>query len=362
MKYYLIAGEASGDIYGAKLIQSIKQIDSSAEFRFWGGDNMLQESPNLAVHHRDTAFMGFWEVAKNMGTIRKLFAFCKKDILAFKPDVLICIDYPGFNLRMTKWAKKQGIATVYYIAPQLWAWKKSRYKTIDANVDLLFVILPFEQGFYKGLGIQAHYFGHPLASEIQEKTHNNIGENHKNIALLPGSRHQEIKHHLPILIDFCKARHQNKFTIAFANGTKPESYLNQNDLPSNLNIEIGKTREVLQASDLAIVSSGTATLETALIGTPQVVIYKTSQISYQIGKRLVKLPWISLVNIIAGKAIVEELIQGDLNVTKLGNAINAISEAQQYDNIKQSYRELRDGLEVADGVMQVAEKIVKYLQ
>jgi len=358
MKYYLIAGEASGDIYGAKLIQALSEEDIDAEFRYWGGDEMKNHSPNIAMHYEQTAFMGFWEVIKNLPKIRKLFSYCKRDILKFKPDVVICIDYPGFNLRMVKWAKKNGFRTVFYIAPQLWAWKKSRYKIIRDYVDQLFVILPFEKGFYKGLGVKAYYYGHPLANDIVKQDKSPEGSNSNIIALLPGSRQQELNKHIPILLDLCNKRPQDKFVMALAPHTKNfiSSHIDFDKYP-NLSLEINKTREVLSQAHLAVVSSGTATLETALVGVPQIVIYRTSAISFAIGKRLVNLPWISLVNIIGGKEIVKELLQHECTANNISQHLDELLSPELYSKTTVDYTLLREGLEIKDSVSHVAEKI-----
>ncbi len=362
MRYYLIAGEASGDIYGAKLIESIKQTDPEAKFRFWGGDLMLAQSNNIAMHYSKTSFMGFWEVIKNIRTIRKMFVFCKEDITKFKPDCLICIDYPGFNLRMTEWAKSKGIHTVYYIAPQLWAWKKSRYKKIKAYVDQLFVILPFEKGFYKGLGIEANYYGHPLAQEIKSKAVKQINAKSLKIAVLAGSRKQELLKHIPVIVALCKLRLKDQFYLALANEvtvSEINAIINA-ELPSNLSLVEGATRDVIRKADIAIVKSGTSTLETALIGTPQIVIYKTSKLSYAIGKRLVKLQWISLVNIISGKEIVKELIQDDCNANTINEEINLLlNKPNGLKDMQSEYLALRESLAGEDCYKNVATEIYK---
>lgn len=319
---------------------------------------MLQEDSNQAMDYRDTAFMGFWEVIKNIGKIRKNFAFCKKDIQAFNPDKIIFIDYPGFNLRMAEWSKKRNYQNVYFVAPQIWAWKKNRYKKIQRDIDQLFVILPFEKGFYNGLGVEANYFGHPLEANITSKEIKPIDSNSLRIAILPGSRKQELQKHMPVFQKLIQSRPQDQFVIALAPGIY-ESDLRQYlslQLP-NLSIE-KDNHEVIRNADIAIVKSGTSTLETALIGTPQIVIYKTSAISFAIAKRIVKLPWISLVNIIAGQQIVIELIQDDFNIERLNQEIQHLTTESNFNKMIEGYANLRSSLKGDQVFEKIAQQIV----
>jgi len=318
---------------------------------------MLAEDSNQAMDYKHTAFMGFWEVIKNLGTIRKHFAFCKKDITAFNPDKIIYIDYPGFNMRMAEWSNKEGYHNIYFVAPQIWAWKKNRYKKIKRDIKQLFVILPFEKGFYKGLGIEANYFGHPLEATIDEKTQVNFNRNSLKIAILPGSRKQELQKHLPVFAEIIKSRPQDQFTIAVAPGLNRQDILAY--LPSNypnLNFD-SNNHKVIREADIALIKSGTSTLETALIGTPQIVIYKTSAFSYSIAKRIVKLKHISLVNIIAGKEIVKELIQNEFNSKRVNQEIENLIEQDHYEKMINSYKALRSELQGNE----VFESIAKHL-
>ena len=344
-------------MYGAQLISALKANDAEASFRFWGGEKMLAQDINQAMDYKHTAFMGFWEVIKNLSTIRKHFAFCKKDIEAFKPDRIIYIDYPGFNLRMADWSKKKGYHNIYFVAPQIWAWKKNRYKKIKRDIEQLFVILPFEKGFYKGLGIEAQYFGHPLEANIQAKENKSYNPASLNVAILPGSRKQELEKHLPVFAKLMSARPQDRFTIAVAPGLEEQEV--RSYLPSDLsNLSFSKDNDkVIRGADIALIKSGTSTLETALIGTPQIVIYKTSALSFSIAKRIVKLPHISLVNIIAGKEIVKELIQDDFNVNRINQEIDQLLKKENFDSMVHAYAELRTSLKGDQVFDSIAEHI-----
>jgi len=343
------------------LISALKANDAQASFRFWGGDKMLAEDSNQAMDYRQTAFMGFWEVIKNIGVIRKNFAFCKKDIETFKPDRIIYIDYPGFNLRMAKWAKEKNYHNIYFVAPQIWAWKKNRYKAIKRDIDQLFVILPFEKGFYKGLGVEAQYFGHPLETSIAKKKQKDFDSNALRIAVLPGSRQQELEKHMPVFLKLIKTRQNDHFTIAIAPGLTERDFSIYN-LSELSNVSLGSNNhQILKEADIALTKSGTSTLETALVGTPQIVIYKTSSISYSIAKRVVKLPWISLVNIIAGKQIVTELIQADFNADKLNTEIDKLIQPEHFSAMQDSYEELRESLKGDRVFDEVATRIIRIL-
>lgn len=346
MKYYIISGEASGDLHGSNLIKELYKLDNDAKIRCWGGELMQQAGATLVKHYRDLAFMGFIEVIKNINTIFKNIAFCKKDILANRPDVLILIDYPGFNLRIAKWARAQGLKIVYYISPQIWAWKENRIHSIKKNVDKMLVILPFEKEFYAKWNFEAEYVGHPLVKVIEdfkeemsrklqtegrtELLHSNqktLIENsekdssekmdNKIIALLPGSRKQEIKVKLPVMLEVAKHFPDYKFIVAKAPGLPEDFYAELLAPYSNVGSVVNKTYELLSQSDAAIVTSGTATLETALFGIPEVICYKGSNISYQIAKRLIKIKYICLVNLIMDKEVVKELIQDELTTNNL---------------------------------------------
>lgn len=346
MKYYIIAGEASGDLHGSNLIKEILSQDPQANIRAWGGDKMEQAGATIVKHIRDLAFMGFIEVLQNIVTIQKNFKFCKKDILEFNPDVLVCIDYPGFNLRMCKWAKSKGFKTVLYIAPQAWAWKEKRAYTLSSICNEVISILPFEYEFFKKFGLEVNYVGHPLADEINQFDPNSFhisAENNKEIiALLPGSRKHEIKSMLPIFLKIIQDFPQYQFVVAGAPAIE-ESVYRKNGLPTQVPIIFGKTYHVLNQAKAAIVTSGTATLETALLNTPQMICYKGNPISYQIVKRLIKIPYVSLVNLILQKPLVKEYLQYDLTEENLKNELLNITENEAYiQSIKNGYASLRE--------------------
>lgn len=316
---------------------------------------MLAEDSNQAMDYRQTAFMGFWEVIKNIGTIKKNFAFCKEDIENFKPDRIIYIDYPGFNLRMAKWSKARNYYNVYFVAPQIWAWKKNRYKAIKRDIDQLFVILPFEKEFYRDLEIEAQYFGHPLESSIQRKEQRESNPKALKIAILPGSRKQELEKHMPVFLDLIRSRPSDQFTIAIAPGLTEKDFESY-QIEDLSNLTFGNdNHEIIKEADIALIKSGTSTLETALIGTPQIVIYKTSKFSYAIAKKIVKLNWISLVNIIANKQIVEELIQDEFNPDRLNQEIESLMKPDNFNAMLVDYENLR-GLLKGDQVFDSVSK------
>lgn len=318
MKYYIISGEASGDLHGSNLVRELKKLDSNARIRAWGGDLMEAAGADIVKHYRDLAFMGFVEVLMNLRTIFRNLDFCKKDITAFQPDVLVLIDYPGFNLRIAKWAKKQGYKVVYYISPQVWAWKENRVKTIRRCVDKMLVILPFEKDFYRKWQYEVEYVGHPLVEVIDEVKAGSREEKKGNlIALLPGSRSQEILKKLPVMLEVSRHFPDLEFVVAKAPGQEDSFYETLLSPYPNVKSVSGKTYALLTQADAALVTSGTATLETALFGVPEVVCYKGSAISYQIAKRVIKVKYISLVNLIMDKPVVTELIQQEMTVQNL---------------------------------------------
>ena len=340
MKYYLIAGEASGDLHGANLIMALKAKDPAAEIRCWGGDLMQAQGATVVKHYRDLAFMGFVEVVKNLPTILQNIRFCKSDILDFAPDVIIFIDYPGFNLRIARFAKEQHIKTVYYISPQIWAWKQSRVHQIKRDIDKMLVILPFEKEFYKKFGFEVDFVGHPLldaVDAIAEKNTNYRSQHQLSerpiIALLPGSRKQEIATMLPIMLSIVDQFPNFQFVVAGAPGQE-EAYYATFIKSHSVKLVKGSTYQLLQNADAALVTSGTATLETALFGVPEVVCYKGSQLSYQIAKRIVKVKYISLVNLIMDQLIVKELIQDELNSEQLVKALNEITNPEFQQRLK----------------------------
>ena len=370
MKYYLIAGEASGDLHGANLMRALQQIDPVAEFRFWGGDRMESVGGKLIKHYRDLAFMGFWEVVTNLRTILRNIDFCKRDIAQYQPDALIFIDYPGFNMRIAKWAKNQGIPTHYYISPQIWAWKENRIKAIKRDVDAMYVILPFEKDFYEGKhGYPVHFVGHPLLDaiaarkEVSEevfKRENGLDER-PIIALLPGSRKQEIAKMLSVMLSVVGSYHQYQFVIAGAPSLGYDFY-KQFIKEENVHFVSGKTYDLLSHAHAALVTSGTATLETALFRVPEVVCYRGNWISYQIAKRVISLKYISLVNLIMDAPVVTELIQGDLNTRNLKTELNKLLNPDYREKLLNNYEALREKLGKEGASERTAQAIYTSLQ
>ena len=348
MKYYIIAGEASGDLHGANLLKALFKAEPDAKVRFWGGDLMQQVGGTLVKHYKDLAFMGFAEVIANLSTILKNIDFCKKDIKAFNPDVIIFIDYPGFNMRIAKWAKQHGFDTHYYISPQIWAWKEGRIKAIKRDVNQMYVILPFEKDFYeKKHQYPVHYVGHPLLDEIEEFKKNQSGDfnqkhqldNRPIIALLPGSRKQEISRLLTEMLRVVNDYPQFQFVIAGApslNAAFYQPFIKQ----ENVKLILNDTYNLLNNAYAAIVTSGTATLETALFNVPQVVVYKGNEISYQIAKRIINLKYISLVNLIMDEPIVTELIQSECNTINIKKEFVKVINKNHRDEVFVKYREL----------------------
>jgi lipid-A-disaccharide synthase len=353
MKYYIIAGEASGDLHGSNLMKALLKEDVSAEFRFWGGDLMQSVSDTLVKHYRDLAFMGFLEVVMNLRTIAKNLSFCKQDIVKFDPDAIIFIDYPGFNLRIAKWAKQKGFRTHYYISPQIWAWKEDRIRSIKRDIDKMYVILPFEKDFYEGKhGCPVQFVGHPLIDAISNRTQVDEYEFRAQhelsqkpiIALLPGSRKQEIRKMLSVMLSVVDEFPGHQFVIAGAPGQDAGFYKQFMD---NTDVQFvnNKTYDLLSVSTAALVTSGTATLETALFKVPEVVCYKGSWLSFQIGKRLVRhIKYISLVNLIMDKEVVTELIQNDLNTERLKKELHRILDGYERTKFFINYYDLEKKL------------------
>lgn len=373
MKYYIIAGEASGDLHGSNLIKEIKKQDPSAVIRCWGGDKMQAAGGELVKHYRDLAFMGFAEVLMNLRTILRNLRFCKEDILQFKPDALILIDYPGFNLRIAKWAKQQPLfidktsKIIYYISPQVWAWKEGRVKMMKECIDRMLVILPFEKEYYKNKwNWEVEYVGHPLVEEIEnhkaQSVENKLSEK-PIVALLPGSRKQEIKIKLPVMLEVSKSFPEYQFVVAKAPGVEESFYDEMLKTFSNVSYVSGKTYDLLLKSKAALVTSGTATLETALFGVPEAVCYKGSWLSYQIGKRVVKVKYISLVNLIMDKLVVKEFIQHDMNSENLSKELNELlHNSERLDQLKKDYASLKEILsEKGNASAKAAASIVQLL-
>ncbi len=363
MKYYIIAGEASGDLHGANLIKALIEKDSSAIFRVWGGDKMQAAGANVVKHYRDLAFMGFAEVVANLRTILGNIRFCKEDITAFQPDVIIYIDYPGFNLRIAKWAKEKGFLNYYYISPQLWAWNSKRVHEIKRTIDKMFVILPFEEQFYKDYDYKVDYVGHPLLDEIANyptpqnfRSENNLSDQ-PIIALLPGSRMQEINKLLSIMLELVDDYPNYQFVIGMAPSITQEVYEKIVGSKKNIGFVKNKTYDLLLNSHAALVTSGTATLETALFNIPQVVCYKGSTISYHIAKRLVSIKYISLVNLIMDQEVVKELIQDDMNVGNLKKELELILEGKNRSEMLHHYAGLKDRLGGVGASARVADLV-----
>jgi len=362
VRYYIIAGEASGDLHGSNLIKEIKKLDPSSEFRCWGGDLLKEQSNNLVKHYKTYSYMGFYEVFINLKKILNNISICKKDILEFKPDAIIYVDFPGFNMRIARWAKSKNFTNHFYISPQIWAWKENRIKTIRKVIDQMFVILPFEKEYYKKLKYDVFYVGHPLLDVLNENIKQNL-KREKLIALLPGSRDQEISKILPVMLSVTKYFKKYQFTICAA-PSKTKSYYEKFIKVyncENVNIVENQTYNILRRSSAALVASGTATLEAALIKTPQIVCYKSSWISILIGKFLLRnIKFISLVNLILNKSAVKELIQSDLSTKNILKELEIILSEDGKEKIIEYYNELENLLNKKGASRETAKKIIKY--
>ncbi|WP_111682159.1 lipid-A-disaccharide synthase [Winogradskyella tangerina] len=351
MKYYIIAGEASGDLHGSNLMKALKKQDTDAQIRFWGGDLMQAAGGELVMHYKERQFMGFIEVVLNLRKISGHIKFCKKDIAKFKPDVVIFIDNSGFNLRIAKWAKEQNYRTQYYISPQVWASRAGRVEKIKRDIDAMYCILPFEKAFYQKYNYEVNFVGHPLIDAIADRPQideNEFREAHQLgakpiIALLPGSRKQEISKMLGVMLSLVDDFEDYQFVIAGAPSQDFEFY-QQFIKQDNVSFISNKTYDLLSISNAALVTSGTATLETALYKVPQVVCYKANAISYHIAKRIITLKFISLVNLIMDREVVTELIQGDLNKKRLKAELNAILDEKKREALFLDYYELEQKL------------------
>lgn len=370
MKYYLISGEASGDLHGSNLMKALKTLDSEAEFRFWGGDLMKEVGGTCVKHYKELAFMGFVEVIMNLRTILRNIEFAKKDIEEYKPDAVILIDYPGFNLRVAKFIKQLGIKVYYYISPQIWAWKTGRVHQIKKVVDRMFVILPFEKDFYRKYEMEVDFVGHPLLDELETReflSKDNFLQkyqldNRPIIALLPGSRNQEIKVKLPIMLSVMSDFPDYQFVIAGA-PSQTIDYYKRFMHQYSVKVINNDTYNLLNNSVAALVTSGTATLETALLNIPEVVCYRGSRISYEIGKRLVKhISYISLVNLIMDKEVVKELIQQELTHQNLRTELQKILTEPYRSQVVEDYRKLREKLGGEGASMRTAKHIVDDLR
>lgn len=351
MKYYIVAGEASGDLHGSNLMKSLLKVDKEAQFRFWGGDLMQAVGGTLVMHYKERSFMGFAEVLFNLRKILGLIKFCKNDIEAFQPDVIVFIDNSGFNLRIAEWAKRKKFRTQYYISPQVWASRAGRVEKIKRDIDHMYVILPFEKAFYKTYGYEVHFVGHPLIDAIADRTQvdeaafrkeNNLTDK-PLIALLPGSRKQEITKMLGVMFSLVGDYPDYQFVIAGA-PSQEFSFYKPFIKSDNVAFIANKTYDLLSVSTAALVTSGTATLETALFKVPQVVCYKANAISYQIAKRIITLKFISLVNLIMDREVVTELIQGDLNKKRLKKELDKVLDPYERAKLFLDYYDLENKL------------------
>lgn len=371
MKYYIIAGEPSGDLHGANLIAALKKKDPHAKIRAWGGNLMKKQGATLVKHYKDLAFMGFVEVLLHLRTILNNLRFCKKDILKFNPDAIILIDYPGFNLKIAKFAHDHGIKVYYYISPQVWAWKKRRVHTIKKVVDKMMVILPFEKDFYDKYNVDAHFVGHPLLDEIAKTKHvnkhtfikqNNLDPNKEIIALLPGSRKQEVNRMLEVMLKVADKFPAYQFVVGCAPSLPLDFYKNI-VADTKVKLVVNKTYQLLQVASAAVVTSGTATLETALFFVPEVICYKGNPISYRIAKSLIKVKYICLVNLIMDRPVVKELIQNDLTVDNISDELKQLlADPKRQRRLIDDYEDLKLKLGNAGASKNAASLVVSDLK
>lgn len=367
MKYYLVAGEASGDLHGANLMKALKIEDPNAQFRYFGGDKMQAEGGELVKHYADMAFMGFVEVLANLRTIFRNLKACKADILAYQPDALILIDFPGFNLKIAEFAKAQGIKVCYYISPKVWAWNQKRVLKIKRIVDQLFCILPFEVDFYRKWGMEVNYVGNPLLDEIAQFTPSpefritNKLTDQPIIALLPGSRKQEIERLLPDMLQVVDQFPEYQFVIGAA-PTFTEQYYQQYIGNKSAKLVFAQTYQLLHHAHGALVASGTATLETALFKVPQVVLYRGGALTIAIGRMLIKIKFISLVNLIMDREVVKELIQEDCNAKLIAQNLKNIAAGAGRTKMLADYEELAVKMGTAGASERTAKLIVEGLK
>ena len=364
MRFYIIAGEASGDLHASNLVKQLKVQRHDLSFRGLGGDMMQRQGVELLKHYRETAFMGFWEVFSNLKKILDYIDLCKKDILEWKPDALILVDYPGFNLRIAEFAKQNGFRIFYYISPQVWAWKSSRVKKIKRDVDRMFVILPFEKDFYKEWNYKVEFVGHPLLDAIadhsfEKKSH--IDTDKPVVALLPGSRRQEISKMLPVMLEIISYFPDYQFVIAGIDAID-ENFYRQMIGERNCGLVFNQTYALLSQSKAALVTSGTATLEAALFGVPEVVCYKGSALSFWIGRQLVDVKYISLVNLILDQPLVKELIQNKFNAENLKNELKIILNGDKAEALQLGYAELKEKLGGSGASKKTAELILENIE
>ena len=357
MKFYIITGEPSGDLHAANLVEELKKCNNKLEFRAWGGERLLAQGVELAKHIKETAFMGILDVLKNLGAIKENLNYCKQDILDYNPDALILVDYPGFNLKIAKFAKQQGIKILYYISPKVWAWNKSRVTKIKKYVDELLVIFPFEVDFYQKYGMKVTYVGNPLLDEIGKGNFSFSYSTEKQIiALLPGSRKQEIEGVLPEMLRIVSYYPNHQFVIAATNNFSKQyyhSFIKEN----NIKLVFDETYGLLSNATAALVTSGTATLETALFKVPQVVCYKTNWLTYFLAKKLIKIKYLSLVNILMDKLVVKELIQKELNKSRIKMELDILLNDNK--EILTNYDKLIDLLNKKGASKNAAQFIIK---
>ena len=365
MKYYIIAGEASGDLHAANLIKELRKRDTHADIRFWGGDKMLEAGGTQVMHYKDTAFMGFLEVAKNLPTILNFIKFCKQDIQAYKPDAIILVDYPGFNLRIAKWAKEAGFTVYYYISPTVWAWKASRVHIVGKNVRKMFTILPFEKAFYKKYNYDVEYCGHPLLDAIAQYKPvlaNLVVAPDNLLLLLPGSRKQEVEAMLPVMLQAAATLPGARIVIAGVNAL-PESLYKSLTAGYTVEVVYNQTYDMLSQARAAIVTSGTASLETALFNVPQMIVYKTSTISFTIAKWVANVKYIGLPNLIMDAPVVKELIQDDFTINNITAELGLIwNDTPRRKEILEQYAILKQKLGISGASSCVAQKIWDDLQ
>jgi lipid-A-disaccharide synthase len=369
MKFYLIAGEKSGDLHGSNLIKALKRLSPGSIFRGFGGDEMKKAGMDVQVHYREMAFMGIVQALLNIRKISRWLSFCKNDIVQFKPDVIILIDYGGFNMRVAKFAKPMAFKVFYYISPKVWAWNVGRAWKLKATVDRMFCILPFEKDFFKKFDWDVDYVGNPVLDAVKGFVpdpnfikSNNLGEKGKLIALLPGSRRIELELMTPLLIEVIKEFPKNHFVVA-AIAELDQSLYQSFKAVANVSFVFDSTYDLLAHAHAAIVTSGTATLETGLFNIPQLVVYKARVLEYVIGSRLVKVDHISLVNLIANRAILKEFIQHEANVRNVSAELAKLIDDDGYrDTMKAGYREVYAKLDVGSASEVAASKMMGYLR
>ncbi len=367
MKLYFVAGERSGDLHGGNLIKALRSLKPDCRIRGFGGDFMQEAGMELTVHYREMSFMGFVEVIRHLGKILRNLQRCKEDILLFRPDAIVLIDFAGFNLRIAHFAKSQGIKVFWYIAPKVWAWNTRRALKLKRVVDHLFVILPFEKEFFQRFGLQSDYVGNPVWDAIKSFGFDPAFSKKYNlpdgvIAMLPGSRLQEVKRMAPVFIGVARLFPEVTFAIPAVNNLSPEHY-SVFAAQTNIRVLSAPAYDILANARAAIVTSGTATLETALLKIPQVVVYKTGWLSYLIGKLIIKVRFISLVNLIAGRKVVTELIQGEANKRAIADSLNKIlHDSAVREAILEGYEEVYKLLDTGSASQKTAELIVNYLK